>query len=151
MLGVSNAVFSIAFPYFLGNLHRLLIMTSGFLVFSLMLSTVTAWMTATAKRDVAQHIVRDMTSAFDRMHHHGYTIGDALTRFQDVLHMVDAVIGLVRDIPYTVIIWCGTVWYVSRQPTVAGVLLGVITAILLLLTPFVRRVRNALYRPMIGI
>jgi len=121
-------------------------MKSGFLVFSLVLSSVTAWMTATAKRDVAQQIVRDMTSAFDRMDDHGYTISDALTRFQDVLHVVDAVIGLVRDIPYTVIIWCGTVWYlVSRQPTVAEVLLGVLIIILLLLTPFVRRVRNVLY------
>jgi ABC-type bacteriocin/lantibiotic exporter with double-glycine peptidase domain len=131
----------------LANLHQLLSVTSGYLFVSVMLSTLTAWMTATTKRNAAQSLVRDMTLALERMDEHMYTIGDAFTRFQDVFHVVDGVIGLVRDIPYTVIIWCGTVWYlISRQPTVAWVVLGVIGIIFLSLTPFVRRVRNYFYQ-----
>ncbi|PSR23402.1 MAG: hypothetical protein C7B45_03575, partial [Sulfobacillus acidophilus] len=145
-LGILNAVFAVAFPYFLQNLAELVRFTLAFVAISLMLSVVTSGLTAFVKRRMALDIVRDLVPTLQYLSPQFYTVGDAYTRFQDVQHVVDAFTGLARDLPYALMIWIGALWYLTeRASTVAAVMLGLLVAIIVCLSPFVRRVRNYFY------
>jgi ABC-type bacteriocin/lantibiotic exporter with double-glycine peptidase domain len=145
-LGVINAIFAIAFPFFLQNMRKMVHITLGFVVISLVLSAVTGGLTAFVKRRIALDIVRDLAPNLQRLSPQFYTVGDAYTRFQDVQHVVDAITGLARDLPYAIMIWMGALWYLTDQAsTVAGVMIGLLVVVLGCLSPFVRRVRNYFY------
>jgi ABC-type bacteriocin/lantibiotic exporter with double-glycine peptidase domain len=146
VLGMINAIFAIAFPFFLQNTAEMVRIALGFVVISLVLSAVTSGLTAFVKRRMALDIVRDLAPTLQYLSPQFYTVGDAYTRFQDVQHVVDAITGLARDLPYALMIWIGALWYLTeRASTVAAVMLGLLVAIIVCLSPFVRRVRNYFY------
>jgi ABC-type bacteriocin/lantibiotic exporter with double-glycine peptidase domain len=147
ILGLSNTAFSVFFPYYLAHLHRLFLLTAAFLLVSVMLSAITAVYVAYLRRRLNQHLGRILEPAIEHIDTSFYTMGDAYTRFHDVQHVVDVVLGLVRDIPYTVSLGIGTFGYLLyRNASMTLVLSGLVVVLLTGLTPFMFQVRDYLYQ-----
>ncbi len=147
LLGVTNAAFSIFMPFYLSDLPRLEAITAGFLGVSLVLSAFTAWWAASLRRRLNHRGGLLLESAFPRLNTHFFTVGDAYTRFQDVQSVVDVILGLARDFPYTLTVALGTLGYLLyRQPALAVFFSGLMMVILSGLAPFVGRMRDYLYQ-----
>ena len=147
ILGLGNTLFSVFFPYYLTHLHRLFLLTAAFLVVSVILSAVTAVYATYLRRRLNQHLGRILEPAMDHIDTSFYTMGDAYTRFYDIQHIVDVVLGLVRDIPYTFALGIGTFGYLLyRNAAVTLFLTGLVIVLLTGLTPFMLHVRNYVYQ-----
>ncbi|WP_053958270.1 cysteine peptidase family C39 domain-containing protein [Sulfobacillus thermosulfidooxidans] len=147
LLGISNAFFSMIFPYYLSRLHLLALLTAAFILVDMGLSATTSWAYARSQRDLSYALVHQIEPVFERINKRFYTLGDGYTRFQDIQSLVGVVLGLARDLPYTVVIWIGAVGYLGRHHIgLVLVLIGLMILLLTGLTPFVLRVRDYLYQ-----
>lgn len=147
ILGILNALFSIVLPYYVIHVHKLLWTTAIFIALSVGLSSITNFAFARQQRELEQKLGQPITTILHKLDLNFYTMGDVYTRFQDVQELVKVVLNLARDLPYTVVIWAGTVAYLAlTNSLLTEVILGMMVLLLGVLTPFVKRVRNYVYR-----
>ena len=75
-----------------------------------------------------------------------YTIGDISTRYHDIMIIINSIMGLFRDIPYSLMIFSASIFFLCRISWLLGLfVVAFLTLLTSVLSPFVKKVQNYTY------
>lgn len=145
--GVASTAFSAAVPRLLVDPTWLMAAAGAFTVVGGILSALGRWVSAEIVRRQCRILGDELADVLAEVDRDFYTVGDFYTRFGDIQHLVDALVGLARDAVYGAVLLIGVVGYLFLQNWPLAVLLaGLVLTAGAVITPFVLRARGLTYR-----
>jgi ABC-type bacteriocin/lantibiotic exporter with double-glycine peptidase domain len=146
LLGALNSIYSLYYARFLTDLWPFVIFMLSCTILSGLLNWTGNLISAKLELKYCRLLGWKIRDALPEMDQRFYTMGDVSTRYSDVVTIVDSVMGMFRDIPYALVIFGASLFFLGRISILLAIfVVAFLVLIICLLSPFVRKVQNYEY------
>nr|WP_245630280.1 cysteine peptidase family C39 domain-containing protein [Alicyclobacillus acidiphilus] len=146
LTGITNSIYSLYYAKYLPLFGKFILFVLSYTAISTILSWITNLILLRTSVKYQKVLSWRLDEAMKNLNLTFYTMGDISTRYQDASTVVSAVMALFQNIPYSLVIFLTSLYFLAKinwlLPVFTIVFLVLIVSIL---TPFVQKVRNLLY------
>ncbi len=147
IVGGLNTAYALYYVQFLPQFSHFILFMVSYGLISLLLTFVDS----VVRMRITLHYERLLGMRLEEAMRHinvgFYTLGDMSTRYQDVIAVIGAIMGLFRDIPYSLVLFGGSLYFLARINWMLSVFtVSFLVLLVVFLLPFVRRIQQMVYK-----
>ncbi|EJY55690.1 peptidase C39 bacteriocin processing [Alicyclobacillus hesperidum URH17-3-68] len=143
---LANSIYSLLYAQLLPFYSKFLVFVVAYTLISLILGWISNFISLRISVKYQRLISWRIDEAMKKLNLRFYTMGDISTRYQDVSTVVNAMLALFQNIPYSLIIFLASLYFLMKINWFLPIFtLAFLILVVSILTPFVHRVRNLLY------
>lgn len=142
-----NAFYSIYFVDYIAHTRAFMLFVLSYGAISLVLAALTSLVQNYTVLHYAQRLGYRMEDVLGQIDLRFYTMGDVSTRYQDVLTVIGSILGLFRDVPYSLVIFAASFYFLAKISWLLAIFaVAFLVFMISLLTPLVQKMQRMMYQ-----